>query len=264
MGNLDKRTLTKVVTLPSLGAFYEGKIPGGEIKIASFTTREEKIFSGAGGGHESKLTQVFQNCVEFPDKFNPKDLVLPDRLFLLIQIRGLSYGNAYSFQHKCEQCSVQARHDKNLLDDFPYTEATEEYQEPYNITLPHSGKKLGLRLLRGFDEAALAKHVAMVQQKVGVQSGDPAYTLRLAKHIETVDDEQPESRFAIQTMVDNLEGPDSLALRDAIDDMNFGYDLQIDVECPSCGFFHDEVTLPFGAEFFRPRRKRSRDVQGSS
>lgn len=255
MADFSNRTLVKTVTLPSQGLLYEGAIPDGQVRIAAFTTREEKVFAGSGGSQQSKLDQVFENCVDLPQGFRAQDLTLPDRLFLLVQIRALSYGEDYSFQYRCESCDEQATYRKNLLTDLPLKEIPEGFAEPVDVHLPVSGKTLGIRLLRGRDEAAIAKYAKKVVQRTGAPDGDPAYFMRLAKHIVTVDGEPIGGQGEAIALVQSLEGPDSLALRDAIDDINFGYQFALDLECPACGWEQEEVVMPITVAFFRPRRR---------
>ena len=244
------RTLVRQVTLPSKGKLYPDST--GVVKVAAVTTRQEKILAGSGNSAAAKLDMVLEQCID-TGGLATSDLLLADRLLCLFHIRSLSYGDKYGFMIKCPSCGKNNRHEVDLINDIPLTEADDNFVEPFPVTLPHSGQRLGLRIFRGKDESAVAAWVEKHGQNANPDDGDVAYFYRLARHISTINDKQiPIGSSEAMELVQKLEGPDSLALRNAIDKTSIGYQMVLNLRCKACGS-EDEVSLPFSVEFFRPK-----------
>ena len=122
--------------------------------------------------------------------------------------------------------------------------------EPYQVELPMSGDKIGFKLLRVRHETAI-RNYAKSQYGKTVVSGDPAYCFRLASYISTINGEEKDAVVKTE-YVENLIARDTLALKNAIDERDFGADMLINPECPSCGTQY-EMNMPFDRDFFRPR-----------
>lgn len=246
----EKRTLIRKLTLPSQGKLYPD-LPTGEVRIATISSREDKIFAGSGNSAAAKLDLVLDRCID-AGPLSPDDLLLADRLFCLFHIRSLSYGDKYSFEIRCGECSRKRIVSVDLLTDLKVTNAPDDLKEPYEVTLPHSGRRLGLRFFRGRDEKEIAK---FVERSAGApaEEGDPAYFYRMSRHIASIDGHAviPGSIETLE-IVQNLEGPDAMAFRNALDKTPFGFDLTFPTTCPACNETA-EVGVPFSIEFFRPK-----------
>jgi hypothetical protein len=247
------RTLIRTLTLPSRGLLYGDQVPNGQVRVAAFTTREEKVFAGAGEGSDQKIDIILRNCVD-SGSLPPDELLVGDSLFCLFWVRQLSYGPTYGFQVSCGDCRRKFHKDITLPDSLTLTQAPDDYREPIRLTLPVRQDALELRLFRRKDETEIAQEVAKLVRD-HAQVGDPTYFLRLGRHIVSVNGEAFGSPLRASEYVQKLEGPDSLALRNAIDLNGYGYELDLEIRCPLCGSDNDQ-TLPISAEFFRPRPRR--------
>lgn len=254
----EKRKLVREVQLPSHGMFYDAlRASGGVVRVAALTTLEEQIFSGSGNTPQSKMDMILERCVD-SGTLTPKEMLLGDRLFCLMHIRSLSYGDRYNFEFQCGKCGAQSRRELDLLKDIPLVEADEKFSEPYEITLPISGTRVGLRYFRGSDEAKISAYSDRESKKGNALAalGDVAYVYRLARHVALIDGKPPEFEADALRLVERLEGPDSRIFREAVDTHVIGFTMSTSIRCSSCGFEHDDVGVPMTGEFFRPKSPR--------
>jgi hypothetical protein len=260
------RPLLQQVTLPSRGFPYDGKIPEGKIWVSAMTTKEEKIFAGSASSANDKFNLLLNNCCYFGEGVHASDLLISDRFFVLIQIRALSYGNDYGFSFKCGECDYQARQELKIPGSLKLIEASDEdrmdpdtgelipaFEEPFEVDLPATGHRVALKFLRGKDEEQIQKMVSRKSEKGIRDIGDPTYTLVLARFVAKIDGEDVSPLQAL-TFVENLIARDSAFIRNIIEERTPGYNLDIDITCPNCGYVHEE-RLPMGSEFFRPRTR---------
>lgn len=260
------RPLLQTVTLPSKGMPYGDKIPQGKVWISAMTTKEEKVFASNSSSANDKFNLLLNSCCYLGEGVFAADLLISDRFFLLIQIRALSLGNDYGFSFKCGQCDTQSRIEIKIPGSLTLIEAADEdqmdpdtgetipaFEEPFEVDLPFSGKRVALKFLRGKDEEAIQRMVAKKNEKGIRDIGDPAYTLALSKFIAKIDGEDVTPLQAL-SFVENLITRDSAFIRDEIEERTPGYRPDIHITCPNCGYVHEE-RLPVGSEFFRPRSR---------
>jgi rRNA maturation protein Nop10 len=237
------------MTLPSYGLMYDGAIPGGTVPYSPMTGKEEMLLAGGRG---SVLDGILSACLSLPVGFKPSDLLVSDRFFAMLILRSVSYGEDYTFKVQCEDCDSKFKHTVRIPGDFDVKVLSEGVTEPFLVELPHSKKVVSFRLLRGTDELSIQKHTDREFQQNKKVEGDPAYIFRLAKHIVAIDDEEVKDIRKAMTFVESLIGKDSVAFRNAIDEVDFGIDTTLKFECPRCGE-ENETVMPLNSEFFRPR-----------
>lgn len=246
----------KEVQLPSKGKFYNGEIPDGTVSIEPMGTKEEKLFSAGPQSGTKVIEKIFDSCVVCP--IDHKDLVLGDRMYLLLQIRSVSYGRTYEYPFKCDDCKKKS-YGYIDLDNISVRHPKEGDADPsrFSVKLPILGNELGLRLLTGRDEDKIQRYVQQINARTRGQSNTVEYIYRLARRIDSIDGKEIGIREAME-FVEGLKGEDSLHLRDEIADHDIGPELEVEPDCQHCGFPNGPLPLPFEAEFFRPRRRRSR------
>lgn len=248
---LQNRPMVQPINLPSKGLPYGGNLPGGKVFISAITTKEEKIFTAGASSGDDKMDYLFNTCVDLGKELTTARLVLPDRFFLLISLRALSYGNKYGFQFRCEGCNHQFRYEMNIIKDLEYTEVPDDWSEPFYVTLPMSGKRVGLCLLRGKDEKEIAQVVDKKSQSAVAEVGSPSYSLTMSRPIVEVDGQALDPMKAL-AFYEGLVALDGIAIRDKIAKSGFGYNPEVNIVCPSCGFRNYDM-LPVDTEFFRPK-----------
>lgn len=249
---------TETTKLPSAGKFYD--VPGvsgeGTVTVGPMTSNEEKLLAGIKNQSDihTKIDLIIQRCTK--NAVPIEQMLITDRLFLLLKIRSLSYGSSYTFKLRCPNCGQQYDREIDLNElEVRYADADEgtpngAIVEPFEVKLPISNKTVLLRFLRVADERDIIKYVQMRKRKT-VEQGDPGYSYRTAKHIVSVDGEELDMGKMI-VFVEGLHARDSLAIRNALDAHDFGINVEIEEECRFCDNLYT-FYMPFDAEFFRPR-----------
>jgi hypothetical protein len=248
---LKDRPLVTPVVLPSRGFPYvvDGKayVPDGRVLISSMTVADEKMYSNKGIDPYDKAALLLHRTCDLVEA-KPDDLLLSDQFFLLIKIRALSYGNRYGFQVMCENCDTQFRHELNIETDMP-CHVVETWEEPFVVQLPVSGKLVGCRFLRGADQRVIGKQVKQQHLKAVSRQDSPQFGLLLSRSITTIDGD-PVDGAGVQLFIDKLAVCDRAAITEEINERSPGFDPEIEVSCPECGFSH-RMVVPYGPEFFR-------------
>lgn len=232
------------VELPSLGKFYDGRLPDGKITIRPIKVREEKLLAGAGN-RMALVDKVLEQCM-LTKTLPVRELLLTDKFWLMLNLRSISYGSEYMFSLKCG-CGLEFRHSLSLPTGLQVKRATAGDVEPFDVTLPSCKKVVSLRFLRGTDEEEVERFIKQLPRNAG-DEGDSAYVYRLSRFIVKIDGKEMDS-LEKQRFCEDLIGQDSLAIRRAIGEHETGPILTISARCPSCAT--DVVTsLPLTNEFF--------------
>lgn len=237
--------------LPSRGMLYEGRLPDGQISMRPMKTVDEKLFAGNSASQNDVLDTLLKRC--FVTEFPYEDLLISDKLYMLVFLRGITYGWDYGFDLTCGNptCKAKYRHQIKIPDDFEITMLDESDVEPYVVDLPISKRKVELRQLRVKDEIEVQRFVKRsLVQAAPRDDGDPAYIPRLAKQIVSVDG-RPTPWLDAMRLCEGLHSRDSLEIRNTLDTHESGIDIMIRTVCPVCATESEEVT-PLSREFFRP------------
>jgi hypothetical protein len=244
--------ISNVVELPSKGRFNP-EIPAGLVELFPMTTRDEALLVGMG---ENQISDVFDailgRCIKSPT-LDLGDMLLTDKFYLVLMLRANSYGSEYTFPVACSWCKADLEHTCQIPTDFTVTEG--EGDEPFEVVLPFSKKKIIFRLLRGKDEDDIDRFSR--REKAKGKEDNKEYIYRLAKHIVTIDGKVPENINAAMEFASGLLGLDSVEFRNAIDDATPGVDTILTAECKRCKR-NFKIEMPFTAGFFRPRRKTAK------
>jgi hypothetical protein len=277
------------VQLPSEGKYYDGLVPDGKVQVRPMGMHADKILATqrlAATGES--IDYLFKECVRFPsDDFNPLDLLVGDRIFLLYYLRGVTYGNEYEFAWACsnQECKTTSIHtyDLNLLYETKIGPNPDYPREPFKIVLPELSKWskenggddfwVEVRLMRGYDLRAIMRtmrtkksitggvRTKMRQQKNKQQnqnlsaavnfSDTVSENLRLLIHSVMGN----RDAFKVNKVVERLHSKDAATIREFLRDNSPGIDTQVEITCPNCG---EQATaeLPITETFFRPTPSR--------
>jgi hypothetical protein len=248
------------VELASQGRYYKS----GSSRALLNTIRgeyEAMISDASAQNFPTVLDQVLRDLTsEVPAESFDK-LLIGDKYHLLFHLRMISYpnGNEYGFNVTCPNCSHPSQIIVNLQEDVKIQHPPKDAEEPFEVSLPVSNRVAKMRLLRVFDEQEMIKFIRKARTERKLR-GDPAYYFTIAKGLLFLDDEEMELDAAIE-FVKQASGADTQAIRDALDDMDVGPQLDMDFTCESCHHFWFQ-RMPLDADFFRPgvagRRRRSR------
>lgn len=233
------------VELPSKGLLYEN-IPG-EITLRSMTVKDEKMIFGST--NSDTVSKVLEKCIT--DNLNLNELLSIDEHFLLLKLRIHTFGPSYRVTGRCEECDKKSEFDINL-DELIVNYLPDDFEEPIVIKkLPVSGDKIKVKLLRNKDVEYVNRQAKRLSKSLKIDSGELEYTLKMAKMIASINDEEMEFG-EIQKYIENMHSKDSAYLWNELDDIKLGYDSVLTVTCPKCGE-EFEFLLPMNREFFRPK-----------
>jgi hypothetical protein len=254
------------VKLPSRGILYDDKIPDGVVQVRKLGATEESQLLTSGSQGLERIDAILKNCVKLPNDYKHEDLLMTDRMALMLALRTLTFGPTYTFDFKCRFCNTMQRTNPplNILEDLD--EQTPEnmqvkkldagiedwmLREPFEVELADEGVVVALRLLRGKDENRVVKraHRMMMQS---VDGSDPSYLYRFAVQIVSIGGEEKDIGQR-ELFVRKLSATDLARLRIATEENEPGIDLRVYPACRACGAAN-EMMLPFTAEFFRPTR----------
>lgn len=260
------------VHLPSRGLLYGDKLPGGVVHMVPWSSSEQAIIYDQGVDPTLKFDRILESCL-VTKEVSLKDMLMTDRLYMMVvsRMRSFPNGGEYNVPMRCSNCRAQFTQKVNLAEDLmvkvyeelPEREedrdSTTEYLgtkvvEPKLYKLPMSGDEIEYRYLRGSDE----RNIALTAKRVVMQSAgttDPSFLMRLSLMITTVNGEElpPEQKHVY---VAKMIAGDVEAIQEDVEETESGIEMSCFAQCGACSY-EEEVGLPFTADFFRPRRRKS-------
>lgn len=248
------------VLLPSLGMFYDGALPEGKVRVRPLTTREEKLLISSRAEVRNKLIHtIVRDCIIEEDrkKLPFEKYLVGDVIYLFIYIRALTYGADYMFFPPCSYCKKPMKVQIVLPHDLGVYRFKEDSQEPFETTLPKSGKVISLRLLRIEDEKAIDDFA-----KTRRTEDDPEFAYRIARHVTKIDGEEVTDTAKIVPLVESLHALDSEHIRETIIDNDCGVDMQLERDCSECGLRND-IYFEMTVDFFRSQSAKIRRRRGT-
>lgn len=176
-------------------------------------------------------------------------MLVGDRVFALLQLRRITYGNAFVFRVTCPRCNARFEWEENLGDlKIKYLEDP-EYAKPehtFTFTLPKSGKVIKWRMLRGKDEQKMAT--------MRREHPDALMTSIMLLRVVEIEGEKMVTRKAFA----ELPASDAAAFRGEVEAKECGVDTTITLECPECWNVFD-MDLPLaGQGFLLPAGRKGR------
>lgn len=249
----------------SKGHFYGDAFPDGLLHVEPWGTKEERTLISPNINYDETITRLITRLTDCP--LPPDDLLLVDRQHIFIYMRCLSYGGDYSFFFKCSECGQKVKHQMDLekdldvryVDDKEMLEGLglrgiDELQEPFTFILPGQAKELGWRMLRGKDERAVDRFVRRMSKRTQGSDEKEDYIYRTALRIMSFDGKPVTDINEAMTIAESLKGKDALAMRQAVESVDFGIETEIEAVCKNCGYPND-MRMPLEKTFFRPERK---------
>lgn len=272
--------------LPSKGYYYDGAWDDGLVKVRAMGQNAEKILATQRLAQSGQsIDYLFRECCKFPDGFDPINLLLGDRVFLLYFLRGITHGNVYEFAFTCpnQECQAVSTHayDLNDLAKTVNWAKASLGQEPFRVNLPYLSAAVqhdvwvSVRFLRAYDaNAMLAKR--KTKEKLKVRPGGSVRTRGQQRSLDInaqrqqtqqLDDTVTENLekvivnvmgstdpFKIRQFVQQMHAKDTATIREWLREHTPGIDNSVIVQCPDCNSEHT-VELPITENFFRPSKR---------
>lgn len=244
------------IILPSKGVFYNGTDgpTNGILHVRSMTGEEEQILSTPRYVKRgSAINMIFQRCIK--ENIKADTLLTVDRTYMLIWLRGISYGHEYEVEIKCPDCDKKFNHTINLS-ELLVNYCPDDLMPPLMEVLPKSGFKFIWHLPRGLDENKVQDYRDRRLKEYGDAATDDSLIYRMSLMLDEI--EGVKDKTELMLLLKKLPIQDISFLRSLALDPPFGVDTKCQITCASC--YHDfEVELPLEAGFFFPRHKRKKE-----
>ena len=245
----------ELVEIPSHGLLYKNitndpdVLEKGSIRIRPMTVNEEKILSTPRLVKSGQaLDMVFQNCIK--SSIDVTNMLSSDRVFLMLWLRSISYGNMYKFTLQCNNPECKKKFEYEVdLSTHPIKEISSEIVEPIEIELPVSKYHVFFRLPRGTDEVELIK---LQNQTKKLNEADDSIVKKLVSTVIKITDFDgnplPENLY--EQFISSLVARDASVWRNKIEKMDGGIEDIKGIVCPHCEE-EFESAIPITENFFR-------------
>ena len=217
------------VELPSKNRFYKLRDPGNPITIRPMTFEDERSMTSKKNINVDVINTLLSRCV---DNIEVGQLLQMDKLFLIMKLRQISYGEVYKAQINCTSC----RRDNSVqfdLDKLPVTFIDDDFSDPITVSLPVLKKDIKVRIPRVSDERYF-------------NNADNAIS-NIWRFVEEIDGHSQKS--VISKVIPQLPLKDAHALLNAMGATEYGINTKVRFVCNYCD--HNEIMeLPITADFF--------------
>lgn len=243
------------ITLPSRGRFYKSSdLSGGVLHVRTITGKDEQFFATQRFVRQNMaMNAIFSSCIK--ERIDPQQLLMADRTYLLIYLRGISYGPHYDAVVPCKECGHNFEQTFNL-DTLRTLRCPDDFsEEQLTKKLPMSGYTFTYRLPTGKDDADVNEYRDRMSRGFPDRLEDSFY-YRASLLITSITNGNVvvENQGTIKSLLEKMPVGDTNYIRNILNNDPFGVDTKITVYCPSC-FAEFETELPYDHGFFFPRNR---------
>jgi|TARA_Y100000114_G_C11762394_1_gene330590 hypothetical protein len=244
----------EAIPLPSRGSLYnpDSVLYNREtLKIKSMTAHEEDILASPAFHKEGTvISQLIKSCL-VDKSINPEDLILGDRISLMVGIRVTGYGPSYKASSSCPNCG----HNNKFEADLSSLEINRLKIEPtapgtndFEYILPVTKKKVTFKYLTGGEERRRGIESKNKTKALGskIENNITSYLESTITSVDGIRD-----RLKIKHFIKNMPAFDSKKLRAFIVENEPGINMKHSMTCQNCGTVSD-ISLPITTEFFWP------------
>ncbi len=184
-------------------------------------------------------TQVFDIVFEksvLNEDFNPLDILIPDRQFLLLEIRKKTKGESNKFKLTCPKCKSQSVQDVNF-EDIPIIPKKDNINhlvtltDDLSVTLRFVTRAQELEAYDAFDT------IDDSSMKRSMKEAETGILLEAQSIDQIITPSGPDENVDIwdkKYLLENIPQPLYKKLADWHEDNNFGPDMNINISCPHC------------------------------
>lgn len=234
--------ITTTVTLPSNGKIYPIK----DVTLQNMTISEEKFLYGSSS--ESAIDSILNNCI-VDRKFDVGDLIVPDKHFLLVQLRVLTYGEDYPVDLDCQNPKCGKKFTHNIkLSSLEIDELPDNFKEPFTCKLPVNGDELELHIPRSREVKRYEELAERKSDKFELNIDEVSYIFNTMLGIDRVNgDDMVEDE--LYSYISELHAKDSSYIKHIFSKIKVGYNVRLSAKCPYCGKL-TTFRLPMTSDFF--------------
>jgi|TARA_R110002110_G_scaffold37038_1_gene122748 hypothetical protein len=217
------------VDLPSQNKFYKLIEPSLPITLRPMNFEDEKSMVSNKNANSDVLNILLGRCVS---NVSIGSILLFDKLFLLMKLRQISYGEDYTATISCPQC----RRENNVsfdLSKLKINYVEDNATNPFEVKLPVIDKVVKVQFPRIEDE----KYFSNLE----------GLTSNLWRFVEDIDGHSKKP--IISGVLKKLPLKDMHVLMNTIQGKEYGLDTTVRFACNYCTY-HEKMDLPITADFF--------------
>lgn len=216
------------VDLPSECKVYKLDDPELPVTIRPMTFEDEKSLVSAAKSNQDPVNLILQKCVS---NIKIQDLLPMDKLYLIMKLREISYGDDYKTLLICTHCKSE-NPSTIKLSQLNVNPVPDDFCDPIELELPEIKKKVKIKLPRVRDEKILENSESALDQLWRFVQELGGYT----------------DKSIIAGVVNKLPIRDVRTILNAIKS-DYGVDTKIKFICKDCGGV-SIVDLPIDRNFF--------------
>lgn len=216
------------VELPSECRVYKLEDPELPVTIRPMTFEDEKSLVGSAKSNQDPVNMILQKCVT---NIKVQDLLPMDKLYLIMKLREISYGNDYKTLLICTNCKSE-NPTTIKLSELNVNPVPDDFCDPVEVELPEIKKKAKIRLPRVRDEKVLQDSAGALEQ--------------LWRFVQEIGGHSDKSIIA--AVVNKLPVRDVRTILNAMKS-DYGVETKVKFNCKDCGGV-SIVDLPIDANFF--------------
>mgnify|MGYP001577973599 CR=1 FL=1 len=246
------------IELPSRGVLYGGRLPDGAVQIRKSSMYEMQTVREAGGDGIGIAEKIFATFTKLPDGIKHEELLVTDRLALLIYQRVHNYGPMLTVNFLCKFCGKGNTSKVDMAADFNEQVAEPDLCEPFVVLLPDAKVPVGIRFRRGTDERMSLTRLKRKRLEAERSDRDEEkaanidQTEALADMLVAINGEDVGSNaLKRRDFARSISAADEVFLASAIDKAEPGIDMRVLKNCRTCSG-ENRVEVALTAEFFRP------------
>ena len=215
------------VELPSENRAYRLENEGAPITLRPMTFEDEKALINASPG-DDPMNLILDRCTE---NIRVMDLLQMDKLYLIMKLREISYGDDYDVLLICPDCKGE-NPTSVKLSELPVYPVPDDFSDPVEVHLKGIDKMCKVRLPR-------VRDTKMFESGVDAVDGLWRFVAEIDGHTD---------KSIIHPVVEGLPLADIKRIMNAMN-LPYGIQTQAKLVCKHCGGAN-VVELPIGANFF--------------
>lgn len=243
-------TISETIILPSKGEVYEYDVTP-TIKLRSMTTAEEMQRLSQSGSTYKNLCDIIDACMVESPGISSYDMILGDYVFLLYQLRIITYGSEYKTASVCPFCGASNIDTFNLDDLIVYKYGDNDIScKEFDLPVCGSHVELKFQTPRIIDR--INEQIKEFRNKAKTVTYDPTLLFTLKALIDKIDGKKPNP-LTVEEWIKNLSMKDTNIILQYADKLNsaIGIETKLYTSCNICGLEY-ESALRITQEFFRP------------
>lgn len=240
------------ISLPSGGKVYSKEpLSNGKVSMRYMKGEDEEILISPAYFKSNKTFDVLLNRLVLEDGFDPLDLTIADKEYLVLSARIMSLGEEFNLEKgmTCTSCGFKEDDVVMKLSDVNEREIKMDPDEigknEFTITLPMSGNQIKIKVLTGRDQKEIEAFFNGSNPHV---RDEEMITYSVAKAI-VASDNLGDSFGERVRYVKEMPLKDKRYITEKLQDISGGTDFRVPHTCKRCDHVQ-KINIDFGLSFF--------------